>query len=29
VRKGITYTTWREVGVPAAVLEKAGIRRSG
>jgi uncharacterized protein YicC (UPF0701 family) len=28
-RKGITYATWREVGVPAAVLEKAGIRRSG
>ena len=27
-RKGITYATWREVGVPAAVLEKAGIRRS-
>ncbi|HET6773749.1 MAG TPA: hypothetical protein VFH36_10600 [Acidimicrobiales bacterium] len=27
-RKGITYTTWREVGVPAAVLEKAGISRS-
>lgn len=27
-RKGITYATWREVGVPAAVLEKAGITRS-
>lgn len=27
-RKGITYSTWREVGVPAAVLEKAGITRS-
>lgn len=27
-RKGITYSTWREVGVPAAVLEKAGIKRS-
>lgn len=26
-RKGITYATWREVGVPAAVLEKAGITR--
>ena len=26
-RKGITYTTWREVGVSAAVLEKAGITR--
>jgi hypothetical protein len=28
-RKGISYTTWREVGVPVAVLEKAGIGRSG
>jgi hypothetical protein len=28
-RKGITYATWREVGVPAAVLTKAGISRSG
>ena len=27
-RKGTTYATWREVGVPAAVLEKAGISRS-
>lgn len=27
-RKGITHATWREVGVPAAVLEKAGITRS-
>jgi hypothetical protein len=27
-RKGISYTTWREVGVPAAVLDKAGISRS-
>lgn len=26
-RKGITYSTWREVGVPAPVLEKAGITR--
>jgi len=26
-RKGILYSTWREAGVPAAVLEKAGIRR--
>lgn len=26
-RKHITYSTWREAGVPAAVLEKAGIRR--
>ena len=28
-RKGILYSTWREAGVPAAVLEKAGIRRGG
>ena len=27
-RKGISYTTWREAGVPAAVLERAGIRRA-
>lgn len=27
-RKGISYTTWREVGVPASVLERAGISRS-
>ena len=27
-RKGIDYATWREAGVPAAVLEKAGIGRS-
>jgi hypothetical protein len=26
-RKGITYSAWREVGVPANVLEKAGISR--
>jgi uncharacterized protein YicC (UPF0701 family) len=26
-RKGITYSTWREVGVSAAVLDKAGITR--
>ena len=26
-RKGITYSAWREVGVPATVLEKAGITR--
>ena len=26
-RKGITYSTWREVGVPAAVLQRAGISR--
>ena len=26
-RQGITYTTWREIGVDAAVLSKAGISR--
>ena len=25
-RKGISYLTWREYGIPAAVLRKAGIR---
>lgn len=28
-RKGISYTAWREAGVPAAVLKKAGIKRGG
>ncbi len=28
-RKGITYAAWREAGVPAAVLKKAGITRAG
>ena len=28
-RKGITYSAWREVGVPAGVLQKAGISRGG
>jgi hypothetical protein len=28
-RQGITYTTWREIGVDAAVLSKAGIVRRG
>jgi len=28
-RKGITYATWREVGVPAGVLARAGISRIG
>ncbi|MFP3900870.1 MAG: hypothetical protein ACLFXM_08430 [Acidimicrobiia bacterium] len=28
-RKGISYSAWRELGVPARVLERAGIRRSG
>jgi hypothetical protein len=27
-RKGISYAAWREVGVQAAVLKKAGISRS-
>lgn len=27
-RKGISYTAWREAGVPAAVLKHAGIGRS-
>ena len=27
-RKGIAYATWREVGVSAATLAKAGITRS-
>jgi hypothetical protein len=27
-RKGITYTAWREAGVPAAALKEAGIRRT-
>jgi hypothetical protein len=28
-RKGISYTAWREVGVPAAILKRAGISRAG
>lgn len=28
-RKGISYSAWREAGVDAAVLKKAGIRRGG
>ncbi|MDJ0960446.1 MAG: hypothetical protein QNJ88_07290 [Acidimicrobiia bacterium] len=28
-RKGISYAAWREVGVPATVLKKAGIGRGG
>ncbi len=27
-RKGITYTAWRSLGVPAPVLAKAGISRT-
>ena len=28
-RKGISYSAWREAGVDAAVLKRAGIRRGG
>jgi hypothetical protein len=28
-RKGISYSAWRELGVPTAVLDKAGIVRGG
>jgi uncharacterized protein YicC (UPF0701 family) len=28
-RKGISYGAWRELGVDAAVLKRAGIRRGG
>jgi len=28
-RKGIVYATWREMGVPAEVLGRAGITRGG
>ncbi len=27
-RKGISYTAWREVGVPASVLKAAGVART-
>jgi hypothetical protein len=27
-RKGISYAAWRELGVEAAVLKRAGISRS-
>lgn len=27
-RKGISYPAWREAGVPAAVLQRAGIKRT-
>jgi hypothetical protein len=27
-RKGVTYTAWREFGVPAAVLRQAGIKET-
>ena len=27
-RKGITYPAWREAGVPAAVLKRAGVKRT-
>lgn len=28
-RKGLSYAAFREVGVPPAVLSKAGIKRGG
>ncbi|MGH9117475.1 MAG: hypothetical protein ACRD0A_06245 [Acidimicrobiales bacterium] len=28
-RRGISYTAWRTLGVPAAVLKQAGVRRGG
>ena len=28
-RKGISYAAWRELGVPAAVLKRAGVGRAG
>ncbi len=28
-RKGVSYAAWREAGVPAAVLKKAGVPRAG
>jgi len=28
-RKGISYSAWRELGVPAATLKRAGIGRAG
>ena len=28
-RKGISYAAWREAGVDAAVLKRAGITRAG
>jgi hypothetical protein len=27
-RKGITYSAWRELGIPTSVLERAGISRT-
>ena len=27
-RKGISYSAWRELGVPAAVLKRAGVKRT-
>ena len=28
MRKGISYTAWRELGVPAAILRKAGVKET-
>jgi len=27
-RKGVSYTAWREAGVPAAILREAGIKET-
>ncbi|MCI0424493.1 MAG: hypothetical protein L0Z47_01415, partial [Actinobacteria bacterium] len=27
-RKGISYTAWREIGVPAATLKTAGLKET-
>jgi hypothetical protein len=27
-RQGISYATWREIGVPPGILKRAGITRS-
>lgn len=27
-RKGVSYTAWREIGVPAVVLRRAGIKQT-
>ncbi|MBW3664653.1 MAG: hypothetical protein KY469_16255 [Actinobacteria bacterium] len=27
-RKGISYPAWREIGVPASVLQEAGVKRT-
>ena len=27
-RKGVSYTAWREFGVPASILRKAGVKET-